>query len=332
VTYNILLWLEINKLNWSLLIRDLKRALDEELLIATPLFFPVRQVMRGALMMTAAGAFYTLNDAAMKLALSDTSNGWAIFIRGVNCCAVLLIVAFQGKGFVKLRWTNLRGQLECGAYYVLAAFLFIYSLPNLSFPVAVTALYTSPLFLVLLAPLLLHERLNSVRLSATVVGFLGAALTARPSTGVFSWLVLFPLGSAFATAMRDITLRKLVQSDNSFSILFFQQFSLMLFGLAYSAVAPTAALATSQITYGIILAASLGVLLGVYCTIEAFRASDVSAVSALRYLAIVWAALIGAAVWNDRFSFSQILGMLLVIASGTAVTLSERRLYPRKIR
>src|SRR5215472_6417591 len=163
--------------------------------------------MRGALMMTAAGAFYTFNDAAMKIALSDTSNGWAIFIRGVICCAVLLIVAFQGKGLVALGWRNLRGQLECGGYYVLAAFLFIYSLPLLSFPVAVTALYTSPLFLVLLAPLLLEERINSVRLGATAVGFFGAALTARPNTGAFSWVVLFPLGSALATAMRDITLR-----------------------------------------------------------------------------------------------------------------------------
>lgn len=283
-------------------------------------------------MMTAAGAFYTFNDAAMKIALSDTSNGWAIFIRGVICCAVLLIVAFQGKGLVALGWRNLRGQLECGGYYVLAAFLFIYSLPLLSFPVAVTALYTSPLFLVLLAPLSLEERINSVRLGATAVGFFGAALTARPNTGAFSWVVLFPLGSALATAMRDITLRRLVRTDNSISILFFQQFSLMVFGLAYSAVAPTAALATSWSTYCIILAASLGVLLGVYCTIEAFRASDVGAVSALRYVAIVWAALIGAVVWGDRFTFPQILGMLLVIGSGTAVTLSERRFYSRKIR
>jgi drug/metabolite transporter (DMT)-like permease len=102
--------------------------------------------------------------------------------------------------------------------------------------------------------------------------------------------------------------------------------------LAYSAIAPTAALATSLFTYCIILAASLSIMLAVYCTIEAFRASDVSAVSSLRYLAIVWAAIIGAAVWNDRFSFSQILGMLLVMAGGMAVTLSERRLYLGKIR
>jgi len=277
-------------------------------------------------MMTAGGAFYTFNDAAMKMALVDMTYGRAILVRGVMSCALLFLVAVIKWGPALLAWKNLRGQMECSFYYVLASFLFIYSLPFLSFPVAITALYTSPLFIALLAPWLLKERLNATRIISALIGFAGVALAARSGDhSSFSWLVLLPVGSALATAMRDITLRRLVRTENSVSILFFQQASLTLFGMAYASLEPSLAMAPGAIPYSIVIAASLGLLMGVYCTIEAFRASDVSAVSALRYASIVWAAFVGAIFWGDRFSIVQIIGMLLVIASGTLIALVERR-------
>ena len=277
-------------------------------------------------MMTAGGAFYTFNDAAMKMALVDMTYGRAILVRGVMSCALLFLVVVIKWGPASLAWKNLRGQMECSFYYVLASFLFIYSLPYLSFPVAITALYTSPLFIALLAPWLLKERLNATRVISSLIGFAGVALAARSGdNSSFSWLVLLPIGSALATAMRDITLRRLVRTENSVSILFFQQASLTLFGMAYASLEPSLGMAPGAIPYSIAIAASLGLLLGVYCTIEAFRASDVSAVSALRYASIVWAAFVGAIFWGDRFSIVQIIGMLLVIASGILIALVERR-------
>jgi drug/metabolite transporter (DMT)-like permease len=277
-------------------------------------------------MMTAGGAFYTFNDAAMKMALVDMTYGRAILVRGVMSCALLFLVVVIKWGPKPLAWKNLRGQMECSFYYVLASFLFIYSLPYLSFPVAITALYTSPLFIALLAPWLLKERLNATRVISSLIGFAGVALAARSGdNSSFSWLVLLPIGSALATAMRDITLRRLVRTENSVSILFFQQASLTLFGTAYASLEPSLGTAPGGMPYGIAVAASVGLLLGVYCTIEAFRASDVSAVSALRYASIVWAAFVGAIFWGDRFSIVQIIGMLLVIASGTLIALVERR-------
>src|SRR4029079_12748454 len=113
-------------------------------------------------------------------------------------------------GFRYLGWKNFRGQLTCSTWYILASFLFIYSLPFLSFPVAITALYTSPLFIVLLAPWFLGERINALRIVATLAGFLGVGLAAQTDNVTISWFVLLPVGSALATALRDISLRKLV--------------------------------------------------------------------------------------------------------------------------
>lgn len=277
-------------------------------------------------MMTAGGAFYTFNDAAMKMALVDMTYGRAILVRGVMSCALLFVIVFVKWGPKPFAWKSLRGQMVCSFNYVLASFLFIYSLPFLSFPVAITALYTSPLFIVLLAPWLLNERLNATRIISSLIGFAGVALAARSDdNSSFSWLVLLPVGAALATAMRDITLRKLVRTENSVSILFFQQASLTLFGMAYASLEPSLEIAPGASPYGLAVVASLGLLLGVYCTIEAFRASDVSAVSALRYASIVWAAFVGAIFWEDRFSIVQIIGMLLVIGSGTLIALVERR-------
>lgn len=282
-------------------------------------------IMKGVLLMAVGGAFYTFNDAAMKLALADMPYGRAILVRGIFCCVLLLAIAQIQFGLKRLLWSNTRGQLLCGLFYVLASFLFIYSLPFLSFPVAITALYTSPLFIVLLAPWLLGERLTLARVLASLAGFLGVALVARSDVVSFSWLVLLPIASALATALRDITLRKLVSTENSLSILFSQQATLTAFGLIFAALEWNPQLTPTNYSYALATGAGLGLLLGVYCTIEAFRTSDVSAVSALRYASIVWAAVVGAVIWDDRFSWVQIFGMLLVIGSGTLIAWAERK-------
>lgn len=275
--------------------------------------------------MAVGGVFYALSDAAMKVALADMSFGRATLVRGVLCCLLLLVIAKIQFGLQRLAWNNPRGQLLCGFFYVLASSLFIYSLPLLSFPVAVTALYTSPLFIVLLVPWLLGERLTGVRILASIAGFLGVALTAHSEGISFSWWTLLPIGSALAIALRDIVLRKLVSTENSLSLLFSQQASLATFGLVFATFEWTPLSTSTNFTYMIVAGASIGLLLGVYCTIEAFRTSDISAVSALRYASIVWAALIGAVIWGDRLSLVQVFGMLLVIGSGLLIVWAERK-------
>lgn len=276
-------------------------------------------------MMLLSTAFFSLNDATMKLALAELPYGHAFAVRGIVSCALLLVVVRLKFGMGQFVIKNWKGQIICAIYFFLASFLYIYSLPFLSLPVAVTAVYTAPLFIALLAPWLLRERSNYLIISATLIGFLGVALAAGYESTAFSWLILLPIASALATAMRDIELRTLTKTDSVLSILLLQQAMLALFGLVYACFEPHPSVLAHMPSYGLAALASVGATLGVFFVMEAIRIGNVTAISPLRFTAILWAALFGWVLWGDHFSSSQLFGMLLVAISGTAVTLSGRR-------
>lgn len=279
--------------------------------------------MRGIVLMMLGTAFFTLNDAAMKYALTDMPYGLAIGIRGVTSCLILVTVVYFKTGINAVVWNNVRGQLAATFLYVLASFLYLLCLPNLSFPIAVTAIYTAPLFAVILAWRFLGERMQPVRGVATVIGFIGVVLAVGAQDASVSWVVLLPVGSALATAIRDIKLKPLLRSEGSFSILIAHQVGLALFGLIYAAYEGIPTSIPSTTSFVLAVSASVGSILGVYFVVESFRVSDVSTVSAFRYSAILWAALLGALVWGNSVTPVQAAGMALVIFSGIIVTLSH---------
>ena len=276
-------------------------------------------------MMIASGAFYTLQDAAMKLALADMPYGRAIAIRGVTSCALLLAIVHLKWGLRYLAIRNWPRQMRCAFYFILASFLYVYALPSLPLSVAVTGVYTTPLFTALLAPWLLHERLDAIKFIATVFGFVGVALVAQADSAAISWWALLPVASALAIAMRDVELRQLIRSENSMSIIVLQQIILALCGFVYAFFEPHASIDTSTLSDGLAALASVGAIVGAYLVTEAVRTSEITVISPLRYTAIIWAALLGSVLWGDRFNAIHFTGMALVIISGTIVTLSEHR-------
>ena len=281
--------------------------------------------MRGSLMMLGAGLFYTLNDAILKLAVAHLSFGEVIFIRGSVSCLLLLIIALFGGLTSQLRWKDVRGQILCAIFYIAGAGFLVISLRHLSFPVAITAFYTSPLFAALLAPYILNEPIKGMRIAAALVGFVGVALVARPDSSGFSWFILLALAAGLANTLRDITVGRVVRSDGSFSILVFSQISLTVSASVFAVFdwqpVPFASL-------GLLITAGVAATVAVFFSIEAFRSSDVAGIAALRYAAIVWAAIVGATIWHDQFTITQLCGMLLVIGSGTLVVIAERRINP----
>lgn len=285
--------------------------------------------MKAIALMLLGSASFTMNDAAMKLALASLPYGQAVALRGVTSCLLLFAFAFLKIGMKAAIWHNVRGQFEASAWYVVASFAYVYALPYLDFPVAVTAVYTAPLFAVILAWWFLDETLRPVTVLSTILGFAGVILAVGIHGSALDWMVLLPVASALATAIRDIKLRGLTKSENSFSILLAHQTGLTLFGIVYAIFEAPPALPPPTLSYVSAVSASTGAILGIYFTVEAFRYSEIGSISAFRYSAILWAALLGVVVWGNHVDSAQIAGMLLVAICGATVAverhLSERR-------
>jgi drug/metabolite transporter (DMT)-like permease len=65
---------------------------------------------------------------------------------------------------------------------------------------------------------------------------------------------------------------------------------------------------------------------GFICLVVAMRSAEMSALAPFRYCTILWAILLGVAVWGEIPDLWAIAGILIVVGAGLASFMRERRL------
>ena len=143
----------------------------------------------------------TFNDSMMKLVVNDHPIGQAIFIRGVFVLLLILLLVYRQGGMQAMRIDSLRLQFWLAVLLVLTIFLFMYALSQLPLSIATIIFFTNPLFVCLLAPIWLGERITWLLCSAIASGFIGAALVLNPTSSAFEWVLLAPLAVALLSAI-----------------------------------------------------------------------------------------------------------------------------------
>ena len=263
--------------------------------------------------MLLAGLLMTGNNAILKWLTTGYPVGEIIFIRGVFIWLPIAYFIARSGGLLSIRITRFRLHAVRAGCVAFSAFIYILGLRYL--PLAdVTAIgFSTPLFVTALATFLLGEVVGWRRWSAVVVGFFGIIIITRPTGDVVTIAVLFPIGSAFWTGIRDMVTRRMVTTESSNAILITSTGAVMIAGLCTS---PFGWKMPSTQDFGLMACAGLFSGFGHYFMIEAFRHAEVVIVSPFRYLTIVWAITLGYLIWGDFPDTYVIAGIILVICSG----------------
>ena len=271
--------------------------------------------------MVASGAFLTANDALMKWLTQDLPVGQIVFVRGFFVMLPLLLIAWRGEGMAALRIRSVRNQAASAGLFTVSLFIFVTSLSLMPLADAIVLIYTSPIWVMALAPLLLGERVGWRRWLAAGVGFAGVALLTRPS-GAADWVYLLPLGVALLLALRDILIRRIAGTETSLSIVFVGNVVIMLVAL------PTAAFGWAALAGGhfaLLALSGLFFALAQVLMVESFRHAEAAAIVPFRYTSVVWAVVLGYFVWNQYPDAWGFLGIALVVGGGLVIARREAR-------
>ncbi len=185
-------------------------------------------------------------------------------------------------------------------------------------------IFVTPLLVALLAGPTLGERVPGRAWIATVAGFIGVLLIARPGGAMAGMGIAYALGAALCYACYQILTRKMAGSEHPLRLLF------------TTALGGTVAMAFALFTHWdgtwptwpqAALIASLGLYGGVghFLLIRAFREAPVSALSPFLYVQLIWATLLGWLVFSHLPDPPAILGMAVIGASGLMLALGERQ-------
>ena len=194
---------------------------------------------------------------------------------------------------------------------------------------AATIGFAAPLFSVALSALVLGEKVGWHRWSAVALGFAGVLIVMQPGSRHLPGAGLgFALCAALGTAAVTITLRTIGRTEAAPTIvLWFTCFSMLVTGLFL----PVYGHAHDAGTWAILVALGLFGGLGQLFMTAALRFAPVSVVVPFDYTQLLWAVLLGWALFDTHPATSTWAGAAVIVASGLYTVFREHKLGRDKL-
>ncbi|WP_424974886.1 DMT family transporter [Dinoroseobacter sp. S124A] len=288
--------------------------------------------IRGILFKLGAVTAFMVMASLVKATAEAVPPGQAVFFRSFFAFPVLfgwlalrgeLRTGLKAKHPISHVW---RGLVGTSAMAFGFAGLGLLPLPE------VTALrFASPIFVVVLAALMLGERIRLFRTTAVLVGLLGVVVVLWPRLGGVADLradtaalgAIFCLLSAGLAALAHVFIRKMVATETTSAIVFYftiTSTSLSLLTVPFGWVWPSPTVAALLIAAGLCGGA------GQIMLTSAYRYAPASVVAPFDYASMLLALIVGYFIFAEVPTVPMLAGALLVMASGVAIIWRERQL------
>ncbi|PTE15060.1 EamA family transporter [Fuscovulum blasticum DSM 2131] len=184
--------------------------------------------------------------------------------------------------------------------------------------------FTSPLWVILLSPLVLGERLTRPRLLAAGLGFAGILIVARPDFGHIEPGVMAAAGCAVFFAATMLMTKKLTRGEDILSILFWLTLLQAIFGLALSFRDGAITLPDSATLPWLLLIGLAGIVAHL-CLTTALSLAPASFVGPVDFARLPVIALIGAAFYDEPLAWTLALGAALILTANYISLRAESR-------
>jgi len=245
-----------------------------------------------------------------------------MFYRCLISLIVILAIVLMGPGLKEMRTTRPTLHSVRALVHFVAQYSWLSALTMIPLAQLFALEFTAPIWVALLAPLLLGERLTQTRLSAAAVGFIGMTIVARPGAVALNAGVGLALIAAIGFALSMLATKTLTRSESPLRILFYMfliQAILSLFLLTGGIRLPDMA------TMGWICVLALAGLSAHYGLVRAFALADAIIVAPMDFLRLPLIAVVGALAYAEAFDPIVLLGGAVVIAGNVLNLWGERR-------
>ena len=215
--------------------------------------------------------------------------------------------------------------LRCMSGLIALVSIFI-ALRELPLATVVSISFAAPIFTTIFSIFLLSEKVGIYRWLAVLVGFVGILVITEPGISELNIYYIFPIIFCLGLSYVAITIRQLSSTEPVWLISFY--FSLSITLLSFLTI-PQGWVMPSLKDF--ILLSFVGIFGGVanLWLSQSYKYAEVSLVTPLKYLALVFAIIFGYFIWNEIPTIKTLSGALLVIIS--TLIIFRREIYRKKI-
>ena len=267
---------------------------------------------------------FSLMDVIVKWSV-DYPIGQILFFRGFFGVVFYLFVIPRNRihNFYLTKRPGLH-LLRCVSGLIAIVAIFI-ALRELPLATVVSISFAAPIFTTIFSIFLLSERVGIYRWLAVLVGFIGILVITEPGISELNIYYIFPIIFCLGLSYVAITLRQLSSTEPVWLISLF--FSLAITLLSFLTI-PSGWVMPS-LNHFIILS-----LIGVFggasnlWLSQSYKYSEVSLVTPLKYLALIFAIIFGYFIWDEIPTIKTLAGSFLVIIS--TLIIFRREIYKKK--
>ena len=263
-----------------------------------------------AMHMIGAAFFFALMGVCVRLASASLPVMEIVFFRsilGLAFVSVLMVIrrrSFVGRNPILLILRGLVGFIALSLYF--------WAISLIPLATAVMLNYTSPLFVAVLAPILLREKFDIRIFLLIMIGFVGVVFIVKPVVEINCYGALIGLVSGLFAAFAYLCVSALKKKHASLTIIFHFMFLSTLLSFPIM-VAQFKFPQLHEFVYllGVAFCATVAQIL----MTRAYRFGKTASISAYSSMIIVFALILGIVMWLEIPSIWSLMGGCIIISS-----------------
>lgn len=288
-----------------------------------------RPLLAALWMMGAIGSFSVMAIAGREAQSQLDTFETMMYRSAIGVLIVAGVAAATGN------WTRIRAR-RMGLHFVrnLSHFtgqnLWFFAITVLPLAQVIAIEFSSPIWVVLAAPLFLGERLTSIRALATALGFAGILIAAQPDFSKIDPGILAAAAAAIGFAGSVIFTKLLTRTEAVISILFWLTVMQFFFGILCAGFDGDIALPSGR-TIPFIIAIGITGLSAHFCLTTAISLAPATVVIPFDFLRLPVIAILGAVIYGERLALSVAVGAVIIFGANYLNTWVETRARSRRV-
>lgn len=273
----------------------------------------MNNVLIAAAWMIGAISSFTLMAVAGRTVSTELDTFEIMLFRSLTGIAIVVSIAVATGRLSQIGRNRLGLHAARNLFHFTGQNLWFYAITVIPLAQVFALEFTTPIWVILLSPLILGERITAIGLLSAAIGFVGILIVARPDPDNISWGLMAAAGCAVFFAMTAIFTRKLTQTETVMTILFYLTVMQAFFGLVCAGVDGDIALPSAAALPWVILIGCAG-LLAHFCLTKALSIAPASIVMPIDFVRLPTIAVVGMLLYQEPLEIWVFVGAALIFA------------------
>ena len=270
--------------------------------------------LKAALWMIGAITSFTTMAVAGRAVSIELDTFEIMFYRSLTGIVIVLLVATYAGTLGQVRRQRLGLHFTRNICHFAGQNLWFYAITVIPLAQVFALEFTTPVWVILLSPLLLRERITATGMLAAAIGFIGILIVTRPDPTNLSPGLIAAASCAVFFALTAILTRKLTRTETITTILVYLTTMQAVFGLVCAGYDGDIALPSLAALPWVVLIGCAG-LLAHFCLTTALGLAPASIVMPIDFVRLPTIAVVGMLIYDEPLELLVFVGAAFIFVA-----------------